>query len=214
MTRKARLAFYRRSLALWRRRHRYRQRKADFYHLKNNRAGVDKWYRLMKAAGVMVRKRQAQIRALTPKPKPSARGKVVAKARSYLGVYETSYNGGGIITVWQRRLGFNRAPWCGIFCGNMLLHGGIRVSPAIASVAQIEEMAKRRQAPFRGWTLDEKQAFPGDLVVIGSYGQHVGMVERVNPDGSLTTIEGNCGNAVRRMYRSRAVVRGIAQVNF
>lgn len=214
MSRKARLAWLRRSLALWRRKHKFRTRRADYYHLKNDRAGVDKWYRLMKQAGVMIRKRRGQIAALTPKPRKSKRGVVVAKARTYIGVYETSYNGGPTINYWQARFGFGRVPWCGIFCGNMLLAGGISVPSGIASVALIENMARQHQTPFRGWTTDEKRAFPGDLAVIGSYGQHVELVEKVNPDGSLTTIGGNVGNAVRRMHRSRASVRGIAQVNF
>lgn len=52
------------SLRLWKRRHTYRQRKADYYHQINDKAGVEKWYRLMKEAGVMVRRRRAQLAAL------------------------------------------------------------------------------------------------------------------------------------------------------
>lgn len=214
MTRKARLAWLKRSLALWRRRHKFRQRRADYYHLKNDRQGVDKWYRLMKQAGVMIRRRRGEIAKLTPKPRKSKRGVVVAKARTYIGVRETYNNGGPTINYWQARFGFGRVPWCGIFCGNMLLAAGIRVPSAIASVALIEEMAKRRQHPFRGWTTDERNADPGDLAVIGAYGQHVELVEKVNADGSLQTIGGNVGNAVRRMHRSRGSIRGVAQVNY
>ena len=213
-SRKQRLARLRRSLALWRRKHRHRTREADIAHQRNDRAGVRKWYALMKQAGVQVRLRLRQIAAVKPKPAVSRRAKVIAQARRRIGVRETTYNGGGMITVWQRNFGFGRVPWCGIFCGAMMRSVGLRVSSNIASVALIEEMAKRRHTPFRGWTTDERNAFPGDLVVIGSYGQHVAMVERVHPDGSVSTIEGNCGNAVRRMHRTRGQIRGVAQVNY
>jgi surface antigen len=40
---------------------------------------------------------------------------------------------------------------------------------------------------------------PGDLIVWS--GRHVGIVESVDPDGSIHTIEGNSSNAVsRRTY--------------
>jgi hypothetical protein len=213
---KVKLAFYRRSLKKWRERHAYRKRKADIAHQRNDRNGVKKWYTLMKEAGVEIRRRRAQIETLTPRPRPQApkRALVIAKARSYIGVRERYWNGGGIINVWQQNFGFGRVPWCGLFCGNMLRAVGISVPSAIASVALIEGMARRKQRPFRGWSTDEKTATRGDLAIIGGYGQHVEMVEQVHADGSLTTIGGNTGDAVRRMNRPRSSVRGIAQVNF
>ncbi|MBI5104846.1 MAG: CHAP domain-containing protein, partial [Solirubrobacterales bacterium] len=36
---------------------------------------------------------------------------------------------------------------------------------------------------------------PGDLIV---WDEHIGIVESVNPDGSMTTIEGNSSDAVTR----------------
>jgi surface antigen len=35
---------------------------------------------------------------------------------------------------------------------------------------------------------------------------HVGVVEKVHADGTITTIEGNKGNAVRRVERSHSIV--------
>lgn len=219
MTRAAKVRWLKASLATWRRKHAYRQRKANIAHQKNDVKGVNKWSTEMRRAGVEIRRRQRQIHALTAKPKPkskpSLRARAVANAASHIGTYETCYNGNyGSIERWQRRFGFGRVAWCGIFCGNMLLSVGIRPSSLIASVAEIERLARNRQDVFRGWTENEKSALPGDLVVLGGHGRHVGMVESVNADRSINTIEGNCGNAVRRMRRSRAVVYGIAQVNF
>jgi hypothetical protein len=42
---------------------------------------------------------------------------------------------------------------------------------------------------------------PGDLILFG--GRHVGIVESVNGDGSLATVEGNHQDAVSRVQRGR-----------
>jgi hypothetical protein len=51
---------------------------------------------------------------------------------------------------------------------------------------------------------------PGDVILYGS--DHVGIVESVNPDGSLTTIEGNHRNAVERVRRSPVEATGYVRV--
>ena len=43
---------------------------------------------------------------------------------------------------------------------------------------------------------------PGDLILFGT--EHVGIVESVNPDGTLTTVEGNASNGV---YERAALAR-------
>ena len=56
------------SLALWRRRHAYRQRKLDIAHQQNDAAAVEKWHKLLVEAGENIRRRQAQIAAKTGRP--------------------------------------------------------------------------------------------------------------------------------------------------
>lgn len=149
--------------------------------------------------------------------KPKGRAVAVARARSYIGVSErpSGSNRSPTIDRWQRRFGFRGVAWCGLFCGNMMLAAGAKgVTGRIAAVALIEDDAKARRGPFRGWTTNERLGMRGDLAVIGSYGQHVEMVEHVNSDGSLMTIGGNVGQAVRRMRRPPSQVRGIAQVRY
>jgi hypothetical protein len=63
------LAQLRASLALWRRRHVYRQRKLDIAHAKNDAAGIAKWERLRREAADMIHRRLNQIEAKTGKPK-------------------------------------------------------------------------------------------------------------------------------------------------
>lgn len=62
------LAQLKASLALWRRRHAYRQRKLDIAHAKNDQPGIDKWHRLLVEAGQMIRRREQQIEDKTGKP--------------------------------------------------------------------------------------------------------------------------------------------------
>lgn len=50
------------SLALWRRRHAYRQRRLDIAHKRNDAAGIAKWQRLLEEAGANIRLRERQLR--------------------------------------------------------------------------------------------------------------------------------------------------------
>ncbi len=177
---------------------------------------INNWKGEVAEAEKMVARRRREIAAKTPKP-ASGRAKAVANARGYVGVAEQppGSNRSATIDKWQRRFGFRGVAWCGIFCGNMLMDAGVRgVTGRIAAVALIEDDAKAGRGPFVRWTTNERDAESGDLAVIGSYGQHVELVESVNADGSLNTIGGNVGQAVRRMRRSPGQVRGIAKVRF
>jgi hypothetical protein len=54
------------SLALWRRRHAWRQRRLDAAHKANDKARIDKWHKLLAEAGAIIRRRENQL----AKPKP------------------------------------------------------------------------------------------------------------------------------------------------
>jgi N-acetylmuramoyl-L-alanine amidase-like protein len=62
------LAQLKASLALWRRRNAYRQRKLDIAHDRNDAAGIAKWERLRREAGDMIHRRLKQIEEKTGKP--------------------------------------------------------------------------------------------------------------------------------------------------
>lgn len=68
------------SLALWRRRHVYRQRKLDIAHDKNDAKAIKKWHALLVQAGVAIRRREKQL-APAPKPVSSARARIVSAAQ-------------------------------------------------------------------------------------------------------------------------------------
>jgi len=216
------------SRALWKRRESYRYKKWRGY-VKTKPEGHalrSKWFRLYKEAAGLVDRRDAQIRAKSKKP---VRQRAVEYALSFDGkVKETPANSnkGGRITVWQERLGswLVGQAWCGVFCGNMLLHVGVKgVDYRIASVYYIEQDAKRKLAPYRGWTTDPKKVLRGDLVVLFGSGVHVGMVVKVEGN-YVHTIEGNTssgnsgsqsnGGGVYARKRPLSDVYGFALVDY
>lgn len=218
------------SLALWERRHKYRQRKLDIAHDKNDAKGIDKWHKLLVDAGKMIRRRREQIAAATRKPKAKAaasgiRARTVAHAATFAGVKEYPYgsNRGGLVSTWQRLiLGADGYAWCGCFVGNMLRWAGVQgVGSWIAGVAAIEEMAKARRGCFRGWTTSSRGVLPGDLVVLFGYGKHVEMVRYIRGStvytvGGNTSVRGSQSNGgeVCPQARPMSLVRGFALVNY
>lgn len=215
------------SLALWRRRHAFRQRRLDAAHVRNDRAAVEKWHRLLADAGRMIRRRTAQL--AHPKPKPqSVRARTLAHAATFVGTTEQppGSNRGPLISEWATRIGFpgGGVPWCGIFCGNMLLHAGvIGVTSRIAAVSLIEADARSHRGCFRGWTTATRGVLPGDLVVLFGPGVHVAMVRKI-ADGVVYTVEGNTssgdagsqsnGGGVFLRVRPMSAVYGFALVNY
>lgn len=97
-------------------------------------------------------------------------------------------------------------------------------------MALIEEDAKARRGPFRGWTTDarSKEIFRGDLVVLFGYGVHVGVVRSTawhwRKLGLIRTEEGNTsagtagsqdnGGGSFPRFRRIKDVRGFALVDY
>jgi hypothetical protein len=86
-------------------------------------------------------------------------------------------------------------PWCAYFASWAARQAGVPLGEqgqGFGSVSAVWDWAQRT-----GRT--SAQAQPGDLIVWG--GRHVGLVESVDPDGSIHTIEGNSSDKVsRRTY--------------
>jgi hypothetical protein len=87
-------------------------------------------------------------------------------------------------------------PWCAYFVSWAARQGGVPLGESgqgFGSVPALSAWAQRtgRFTPAAGATPS-----PGDLIVWG--GEHVGIVESLDPDGSIHTIEGNSANAVTR----------------
>jgi YD repeat-containing protein len=97
------------------------------------------------------------------------------------------------------------APWCAYFVSYIARRAGAPIGPGGAGmgyVPYIRAWAKQT----RRWT---RTPHAGDLV---TFPQHVGIVENVYANHTLTTIEGNAGNAVRRRWRRWSEAMGYVRV--
>jgi hypothetical protein len=90
-------------------------------------------------------------------------------------------------------------PWCADFASWCAAQAGIPLGEngeGFQSVGALWEWAERSG---RAIPASEGSPAPGDLIVWGS--EHVGIIESVDPDGSIHTIEGNSSDEVaQRTY--------------
>lgn len=173
-----------------------------------------------------------------PEPEPSGDRRQVAMDHLYgrLGYTESPAGSNcdnrsdGIRTAQMQTAGGGTwllyEPWCGCWCYYALESADVKgIDSHMASVAQIEDNAKRGAKCYAGWTTDRSRARKGDLAVIGGYGQHVETVRgKVQADGGLPTYGGNTspgssgsqsnGGGAYSRVRYPGEVRGIALVRY
>jgi len=100
-------------------------------------------------------------------------------------------------------------PWCADFVSWVAAQAGVPLGNAgegFSSVAALTDWAGStgRLLPANA------PAQPGDLVLFGD--RHVGLVESVEPDGTLDTIEGNDGDAVSRATHAPGSWTGLVRL--
>src|SRR3954471_12700306 len=97
------------------------------------------------------------------------------------------------------------APWCAYFVSYIARKAGAAIGPSGSGLGYVPYI--------RSWAKQTKRwkATPraGDLI---TFPQHVGIVENVYANHTLTTIEGNAGNAVRRRWRRWGEAMGYVRV--
>ncbi|MDP2711331.1 MAG: hypothetical protein Q8O56_08935 [Solirubrobacteraceae bacterium] len=117
-------------------------------------------------------------------------------------------------------------PWCGVWCWRALQRAGVPKIDTwwMASVATIEQKARRGERCYRGWRsgFDTRGVLPGDQVVIGGSGVHVETVVEVlsdsvithggNTSSGISGSQSNGGGAFRRR-RYRTEITGFALVD-
>jgi peptidoglycan hydrolase-like protein with peptidoglycan-binding domain len=126
-------------------------------------------------------------------------GDVLNVMRSLIGTHEVpdGSNNAKPVTSWYPMIG----AWCAMTVSYALANGGH--PPHVKFAYTPIGMAKFKSGEW-GTFHDNPQ--PGDLVFYSFRGQrpdHVGMVEAVGSGGKFTTIEGNVGNACKRLARSK-----------
>lgn len=87
-------------------------------------------------------------------------------------------------------------PWCGCWAWSGLYAAELvkKGDSWMASVASIEDYAKQKKGPFKGWTTDGSKAKKGDLVILFGRGQHVGTVRSIDSNYAYTW-EGNTSSS-------------------
>jgi cell wall-associated NlpC family hydrolase len=145
---------------------------------------------------------------------PTATGvQVLGAAESQLGVTEQppGSNDGPQIATYRDAVADagSGEPWCASFVSWAAAQAGEPLGSTgqgFDSVAQLTDWAASsgRLLPASATPA------PGDLILFGT--RHVGVVESVNPDGSLTTVEGNYNNAVSRVHRLPSEATGYVQM--
>jgi CHAP domain len=129
--------------------------------------------------------------------------RALAAAQAEVGVAEQppgSNDGSRIAEYRTATAGSGVGPWCAYFTSWAAAQAGAplgEVGQGFGAVEAVYAWAQRtgRAMPAGPGVVPS----PGDLIVWG--GRHIGIVESVDPDGSIHTIEGNSSNAVsRRTY--------------
>lgn len=101
------------------------------------------------------------------------------------------------------------APWCAYFVSWAFAQAGMPLGEegqGYGAVEQIRDWAARTGHLIPAGALPQ----PGDIVLYG--GRHVGIVESVNADGSLNTVEGNYQHKVSRVHRSPSEATGFVRL--
>ncbi|HWB23142.1 MAG TPA: CHAP domain-containing protein [Gaiellaceae bacterium] len=148
----------------------------------------------------------------TSAPLTGAQG-VLSAAQSQVGVSEEppGSNDGPQISVYRDAVAGASPdqPWCASFVSWAAEQAGEPIGAAgqgLDSVKDITEWAASTGRLLPASTTPT----PGDLILFND--RHVGIVEAVNSDGSLTTVEGNYGNAVQYVQRSPSEASGYVQM--
>jgi Putative peptidoglycan binding domain/CHAP domain len=127
------------------------------------------------------------LRAGTTTGGASLGAKMLETARAELGNVEATNNNDGAILKYPRYFGRGREAWCADFVSWVSQHSGGKMNNPYTPSIVNELKAKGT------WKTSNPQV--GDLVLFdwdhNGVANHIGLVEKVNPDGSLQTIEGN-----------------------
>lgn len=205
-------AWLRASLRLWTRRLAYRKKRLARAQHVGAKQRIEHWHRLVDKAAWHVDRRRAQLHARRP-----LRLRALSHARALIGVMEHGGNNQGAIVskIIRANHGTGPEPWCGDFQAYVYrLAGSKAVTRAWASVSWLGALAGIRRV---------STPLPGDLVRFTF--DHVGLFEKDNGDGTITTIEGNTGatgavsdsatggDGVYRKTRSKSLVRDYLRVS-
>jgi len=88
--------------------------------------------------------------------------------------------------------------WCVEFASWVARQAGVPMGDEGQGFTNVDDVRAWAQRTGR-WLDGGERPQPGDLILFGSH--HIGIVDTVNPDGSIETIEGNSSDRVSRRHR-------------
>ncbi|HEY9695850.1 MAG TPA: peptidoglycan-binding protein [Trichocoleus sp.] len=152
--------------------------------------------------------------SVDPKPTSASVKAILGRARGELGNGEQP--SGSNRTKYGEWYGANGHPWCAMFVSWVFAHEGM---PLSFTTKKGFAYCPSGMAGFKArgqWHVSGPR--PGDVVFFnwdGGRVDHVGIVESVNKDGSITTIEGNTShNKVEHRHRSGKTIAGYGRPNY
>jgi hypothetical protein len=154
--------------------------------------------------------------AATPSEAPAGGtgSAVLAAAESQIGQSEQppGSNDGPAIAVYRSAVSGAQAgaPWCAYFASWAAAQAGTPLGDAGQGLGSVSEITSWAASNGRLLPADATPS-PGDLILFGT--RHVGIVESVNPDGTLTTVEGNSHNQVERVTRQPGEATGFVSMS-
>src|SRR5919198_4995199 len=128
--------------------------------------------------------------------------RAIAAAQAEVGVTEQppgSNDSPRIAQYRQATAGSGVGPWCAYFASWAARQAGVPLGDQGQGFGAVSDVWAWAQRSGKAIQPGSQTPQPGDLIVWG--GRHIGIVESVDADGSIHTIEGNSSNAVsRRTY--------------
>jgi hypothetical protein len=98
----------------------------------------------------------------------------------------------------QATAGSGVGPWCAYFVSWAARQAGAPLGEAGQGFGRVDDVWSWAERSGKAMPAASAQPRPGDLIV---WDEHIGVVESVDPDGSVHTIEGNSSDSVaRRTY--------------
>jgi hypothetical protein len=100
----------------------------------------------------------------------------------------------------QATAGSGVGPWCAYFVSWAARSAGVPIGDSGQGMGRVDDVYAWAQKTGKAIPAGSGKPQPGDLVV---WDEHIGIVESVGADGSISTIEGNSSDKVsRRTYSS------------
>lgn len=214
-------AWLRKSLDLWERKHKYRARKVNAAHAKNDKAALQKWEPKLAFAGRMIRRRRAQLEDTLP-----MRLKAYKVATTLLGVVEQGGNNMGpmVSKIIHENGGIGPEPWCGDTMAYCYRHAGSKAVQRLwASVFYLGQLAGLHHVvdPLRGdlvrYTFDHVGMFEDwcdgeGNVVPKAQATHIMAIEGNTGSSGAVSDSGAGHDGVKRKLRVRYLVRDFLRV--